>query len=216
MMRAPIMSRLFCCSISVPPLLGLVSVWVVVVCVWVGAVVMIRTTLATLVNPPPDPVMVSVNDPVGGLAGMVSVRVEEKSGTDDWTLKVPPTPAGRPDSARETCEVKPFKPTTFTEYEVLWPWVAVPDAGLTSILKSGACPIVNVTVVLSVFAPAVPVIVITYCPGAADDVVETERIELKLGEPAVGFSDVETPLGAPDTDRATFWDEPETRFTVMV
>lgn len=81
----------------------------------------IRTALATLVNPPPDPVMVSVNDPVGELAGIVSVSVEEKSGTDDWTLKVPPTPAGRPASDRETCELKPFKPTTLIEYEVVWP-----------------------------------------------------------------------------------------------
>jgi hypothetical protein len=94
--------------------------------------------------------------------------------------------------------------------------VEVPDAGLTSILKSGACPIVNVAVVVCVFAPAVPVIVITYCPGATDDVVETESIELKLGDPDVGFSEVETPLGAPDRDKTTFWDEPETRLTVIV
>jgi hypothetical protein len=213
MIRAAIMSRLFPCNIPVRLPVGLVSVWVVV---WVGAGLITRTTLATLEIPPPDPVMVSVNDPVGELAGMVSVRVDEKSGTDDWTLKVPPTPAGRPASDKETCELKPFKPTTLTEYEVLWPWVIVSDAGSTSILKSGACPIVSVTVAVSVLAPAVPVIVITYWPAATDDVVETERIELKLGEPDVGFSDVETPLGAPDTDKATFCDEPATRFTVIV
>jgi hypothetical protein len=211
--RAAIMSRLFPCNISIRLPLGLVSVWVVV---WVGAGLMTRTTLATLVSPPPDPVIVSVNDPVGELAGIVSVRVEEKSGTDDWTLKVPPTPAGRPDSDKETWELKSFKPTTLTEYEALWPWVEVPDAGLTSILKSGACPIVNVAVVVCVFAPAVPVIVITYCPGATDDVVETESIELKLGDPDVGLSDVETPLGAPETDKTTFCVEPETRLTVIV
>jgi hypothetical protein len=50
----------------------------------------------------------------------------------------------------------------------------------------------------------VPVTVIVYCPGATDDVVEIERIELKLGDPDVGFSDVEASLGAPDTDKATF------------
>jgi hypothetical protein len=80
---------------------------------------MTKTTFATLVNPPPDPVMVNVNDPVGELAGIVSVRVEEKSGTEDWTLKVPPTPAGSPASDNEICELNPFKPTTFTEYEVV-------------------------------------------------------------------------------------------------
>ena len=64
--------------------------------------------------------------------------------------------------------------------------------------------------------PAAPVIVITYCPGATEEVVETERIELKLGAPDVGFSDVETPLGAPDRDKATFWADPATRLTVIV
>ena len=92
----------------------------------------------------------------------------------------------------------------------------VPDAGFTSTLKSGACPIVSVTDVVCVFAPAVPVIVMMYCPGATDDVVVTDSIELKLGDPDVGFSEVETPLGAPDRDKTTFWDEPETRLTVIV
>jgi hypothetical protein len=49
------------------------------------------------------------------------------------------------------------------------------------------------------------VTVIVYCPGATDEVVEMERIELKLGDPDGGFSDVDMPLGtAPDTDKATF------------
>jgi hypothetical protein len=49
------------------------------------------------------------------------------------------------------------------------------------------------------------VTVIVYCPGATDEVVETERIELKLGDPDGGFSDVDMPLGTPpDTDKATF------------
>ena len=57
---------------------------------------MVRITFATLVIPPPDPVMVRVNEPVGALAGMVTVSVEEKSGRDDGMLKTPPTPAGSP------------------------------------------------------------------------------------------------------------------------
>ena len=36
-------------------------------------------------------------------------------------------------------------------------------------------------VVVCVIVPEVPVIVITYCPGATEDVVEMDRIELKLG-----------------------------------
>jgi len=62
-----------------------------------------------------------------------------------------------------------------------------------------------VIVVVCVIVPEVPVIVITYCPGATEDVVERDRIELKLGVPDTGFSDVDMPLGgAPETARATF------------
>jgi hypothetical protein len=73
---------------------------------------MTRITLATLVIPPPDPVMVSVNEPVGALFGMVTVSVDEKSGEEDGALKTPPTPPGSPATVKETCELKPFTPTT--------------------------------------------------------------------------------------------------------
>lgn len=80
---------------------------------------MTRIMFATLVMPPPDPVIVIVNEPVGALVGMVTVSVEEKSGTDEGTLKTPPTPAGSPDKAKETWELKPLRPETWTEYDVV-------------------------------------------------------------------------------------------------
>jgi hypothetical protein len=64
--------------------------------------------------------------------------------------------------------------------------------------------------------PAVPVIVSAYCPEATDAVVVIESTELKLGFPDVGFSDAETPFGAPETVKATFCDVPDTRPTVTV
>jgi hypothetical protein len=62
-------------------------------------------------------------------------------------------------------------------------------------LKSAGCDTVNVIVEVCVIPPAVPVIAIWYCPGAMEEVVETDRIELKLGVPDTGFSDVDIPLG---------------------
>ena len=76
---------------------------------------MTRITFAVCVIPPPDPVIVRVNEPVGVLVGIVTVSVEEKSGVDEGTLKTPPTPEGRPVIVRETCELKPFMPETLTE-----------------------------------------------------------------------------------------------------
>jgi hypothetical protein len=87
----------------------------VVICVGL----MTKIALANLSIPPPDPDMVSVNEPVGELLGMVSVSVEEKSGIDEGTLKVPLTPLGSPSTAKETCELKPFKLATLIEYEVV-------------------------------------------------------------------------------------------------
>ena len=81
--------------------------------------------------------------------------------------------------------------------------MVVRDGGFTSILKSDDCPIVSVNVVGCDVVPAVPVIVNEYCPGATDDVVVMESVELKLGVPDVGFSDAETPSGAPETVKAT-------------
>ena len=80
-----------------------------------------RTTFASRLIPPPDPVMVNVNDPVGELPGIVRVSVVEKSGTLDGTLKTPFTPAGNPETIKETCELKPFRPTTCTEYDAVCP-----------------------------------------------------------------------------------------------
>ena len=79
---------------------------------------MTRITFATLVIPPPDPVMVRVNEPVGAFIGTVTVSVDEKSGRDEGILKTPPTPAGSPARDKETCELKPLRPETWTEYVV--------------------------------------------------------------------------------------------------
>ena len=55
-----------------------------------------------------------------------------------------------------------------------------------------------------------------YCPGVTDDVVVIERIELKLGVPDPGFSDAETPFGAPETVKVTLCAVPDNRPTETV
>ena len=104
------MIMLFCCSVSKIPLGTSVCDGL-----------MVRITLATLVIPSPDPVIISVNDPVGELPGMAIVRVEEYAGFDNGMLKTLLTPVGSPVTLKETCELKPSKPTTLTENEAVWP-----------------------------------------------------------------------------------------------
>jgi hypothetical protein len=68
------MVKLFCCNVckNPPSAGGVVCEVVVVVCVELTT----RSALAVLVIPPPDPVMVSVYDPVAELLGIVRVKVE--------------------------------------------------------------------------------------------------------------------------------------------
>jgi hypothetical protein len=72
--RTAMMIRLYYVNAIGPPVSG-GAVCVVVVSDCDG--LMVRITLATRVSPPPDPVMVSVNDPVGALPDVLKVRVEE-------------------------------------------------------------------------------------------------------------------------------------------
>jgi hypothetical protein len=165
---------------------------------------MFRTRLAALLNPPPAPVTINVNGPVGAFAGSVTVSAEAKSGVPDATVKTPFAPEGNPDTDKVTWELKPFKPTTLTWYVVVPPWVDVWDGGFTSILKSSDCPTVSMNAAVCDVVPALPVIVKVYCPEAADAVVVMESIELNFGVPDFGFSDATTPFGAPVTFKATF------------
>jgi hypothetical protein len=104
-------------------------------------------------------VIVRVNEPVGAFAGRVTVKVEVKSGAPEGTLNVPLLPEGRPDTDSETSELKPRNPDTSTEYDAIWPWLTVRDAGLTSTRKSLGGPTTSVTAVVRVLPPPLPVMV---------------------------------------------------------
>jgi hypothetical protein len=80
---------------------------------------MFKMRLAALFSPPPVPVTVSVNDPVGAFAGSVTVSAESKLGVPDVMVKTPPE--GNPDTDKVTCELKPFKLTTLIWYVVVPP-----------------------------------------------------------------------------------------------
>lgn len=90
------------------------------VCVCV-AWLMIKTTLAKWLTPPPLPLIANVNDPVGALAGSVTVSVETKDGVAEGTLKTVLAPEGAPVTVNETCELKPFRAATLTVYDTVCP-----------------------------------------------------------------------------------------------
>jgi hypothetical protein len=98
------------------------DVWVeeVEVCV-ATAELTIRTRLATWLNPPPLAVTVNVYEAVAASAGSVTVSVEAKFGVPEGLLKTPLAPEGNPETDSETCELKPLRAVTFTEYDTACP-----------------------------------------------------------------------------------------------
>ena len=79
----------------------------------------LRTIVATWLIPPPVPVTVSVNDPVGEVDDAVTVRVEVKLGVSEGVLKAPLRPEGNPDRVSETGELKLFSAATLTRNETV-------------------------------------------------------------------------------------------------
>jgi hypothetical protein len=120
-MRAAITSKLLRCKRSrssfVPD--GGCAVVVGMVDDCVSDWLMIRTTLACRVMPPPIPVIISVNVPVGTLPGIVIVRVDKNEGIAEVCVKTPLAPAGSPATLSVTGELNPFRVTTLIEYEVV-------------------------------------------------------------------------------------------------
>ena len=74
----------------------------------------IRSAFATRPIPPPVPVIVSVNDPIGTFVGSVTVSIEPKLGVAEGTLRTPLASGGSPETVNETCELKPLRATTLT------------------------------------------------------------------------------------------------------
>jgi hypothetical protein len=90
------------------------------VCVVVAALT-VRTRLATCVNPPPFPVTVKVYEVVDTSLGNVTVSVEAKFGVAEGLLNTPLAPGGNPETDNDTCELKPLRASTFTEYDTVCP-----------------------------------------------------------------------------------------------
>ena len=115
------------------------------------------------VNPPPVPVIVIVYVPAGVVDAVEIVSVEVKLGVPEAGAKVAAAPEGRPEADKLTVSLKPSTEVSETVAATDPPWTADPELGLTLMVKSGTggtAVTVKEKVVLWVFPPPVPVIVI--------------------------------------------------------
>jgi len=116
------------------------------------------------------------------------VSVEVKLGVPEDGLKLAVAPEGRPEVDRLTVLAKPPIEVMETVAPADPPCTTEPEVGLTLMVKSGttAAVTVKVQVVVWVFPPPVPVMVIEYVPAGVVEAVEIVSVELKLGVPLSG------------------------------
>lgn len=115
------------------------------------------------VTPPPVPVIVMGYVPVGAVRETVSVKstVPDPGAAMGFLLKVAVTPVGSAEFDSVIAESNEPVVAVVTVAYPLWPWSREPVLGETEMVKLAAtgAVTVRVTVVVSVVAPEVPVIV---------------------------------------------------------
>src|SRR5437879_2744557 len=100
--------------------------------------------------------MVSTKLPVGVVAAVVTVNVEEFA-VAGFGLKVPVAPAGNPLTLKVTPPVNPPRREMLVVYVVLPPWITVWEAGVAERLKSGTGGNLTHTTSVSLVVSAAPV-----------------------------------------------------------
>jgi hypothetical protein len=124
---------------------------------------MARATVVVTVREPDLPVMITLYCPTA--AALLATRVSKLLPTVGFGEKDAVTPLGRPETARFTLPTNPKRGLTETEVEPEVPWPTL--KAFAESVKDGA-PMVRAKVVVSVRVPEVPVMVMVYCPNAAE------------------------------------------------
>jgi hypothetical protein len=115
-------------------------------------------------------------------------------------LKAAVTPAGHPDAVSETLLLEPLLPATWIAADALEPTTSVTGLDDALTVKLG-CGIVSAIVALLVRLPEVPVTVTVYVPGTG--VVPGFSVSVVFAALLAELNEGVTPLGAPDTEKAT-------------
>ena len=157
-----------------------------------------KERVVVAVSLPDVPVMVSVEVPM--LAELLATRVSTLFPTVGVGEKDAVTPLGRPETARFTPPANPKRGLTETEVEPEAPWPIL--KAFDESVKDGA-PMVRAKVVVSVRAPDMPVMVIVYCPTAAEALAVSVTVLSWYPVMEFGEKDAVTPLGKPDAERLT-------------
>jgi hypothetical protein len=165
------------------------------------------------------PPIVTVYVPAAADFVVVNVSVELPEVEIELGEKLPPTPAGNPETPSSTDPVKPFCAATVAVNVVDLPAVTDCDDGAAVIVKSPlnvTAFTFTLTVVLCASVPLVPVIVSVYVPAAVEVVVETFSVQLP--DPVIdpGLQLASMPAGMPLSTSPTVPENPFEPATLTV
>src|SRR5712691_3549200 len=163
----------------------------------------VRLTVVVWLKVPEVPVMVTVDVPV--IAVLLAVSVMMLPAKDEVT------PLGRPEAAKATLPMKPFRFVTVMVLVPLAPCITVRLVGEADRLKFGTragALTVRLTVVVWLKVPEVPVMVTVDVPVIAEVLAASVMM--------LPAKDEVTPLGRPEAAKATLPVKPFRFVTVMV
>lgn len=171
--------------------------------------------------PPPEPVIVMEYVPVLAVLAAVNVSLDEPEPGEaiGLGLKLAVTPLGMPEAESEIADLNPPETDVLTVTYPLRPRLRAPDVGETAMVKFAVTGAVTVseTVVVSIVALDVPVMVIGYVPGVTAE--PTVKVAVELPAPIVnddGLKPTVTPEGFPDADNETLELNPPNTVLVIV
>lgn len=169
-----------------------------------AATVMTRELLLVIAPALPETVTVEVPDAAAALACKVSVLVRVAAAG----LKVADTPAGRPETAKDTVPLNPPDGVTVMVLALLPPWGTLSVAGAGAMLKPVPAITVRWMVAAPLTLPDVPVKVTVEVPTIAE--LAAVRVSVLTPVELTALKDAVTPAGRPDAARETaplkpFW-----------
>lgn len=122
-----------------------------------GVALTTSVTVEVCTRLPLVPVIVSVYDPVGVVAAVATVKVDDPEPVTEVGLNAPVALVGNPEMLKVTAELKPFRADTVGVKIVLLPWITVCELGVVVTEKVGAALTTSMAVALCVRLPLVPV-----------------------------------------------------------
>src|SRR5881409_654285 len=177
----------------------------------------VKLKLVVWVTPPPVPVTVMVEVPVGVVEDVLMVKLVEQVGEHAVEENNALAPVGNPEAEKDTDCVVPDTSAALMELETEAPWLTalLPPFVSEKLKEVDAGFTVKLKLVVLATAAAIPFTVMVEVPmGVVEDVLMVRAVE-QVGVHAVGENAAVAPVGNPEAEKVTACAVPDTSAALM-